>query len=110
MQLPFIMHNNRGDRTPSPIILHGSQRIHKFNARTVDDVDVLAALFRVHSGGKSADLVVSVNIPRSSDGSVEERRATITADFNSLVSSLCIIDYDLFADPSQTERSQIRHF
>ncbi|KAI9566489.1 hypothetical protein HD554DRAFT_2116315 [Boletus coccyginus] len=96
MQLPFVMHNDQGGQTPSPIILHGSQRIHKFNARTADDVDVLVALFRVHSEGKSADLVVSVNIPRSSDGSVEERHATITSDFNSLVSSLRIIDYNLF--------------
>jgi len=96
MQHPFVMHNDRGDQTPSPIILHGSQCIHKFNASTADDVDVLVALFRVRSGGKSADLVVSANIPRSSDSSVEEHHATITSDFNSLVSSLRIIDYNLF--------------
>lgn len=99
MQLPFVMHNDRGDRTPSPIILHGSQRIRKFNAITADDVDILVALFRVHSEGKSADLVVSVNIPGSSEGGVGERLAadvTVASDFNKLVSSLRIKDYNLF--------------
>lgn len=97
MQTPFVMRNDRGDQTPSPIILHGSQRIRKFNAIAVDDVDILIALFRVNSRGKSADLVVSANIPRSSEGSVgEERAVTITSEFNSLISSLRIIDHNLF--------------
>lgn len=92
------MHNNdRGDQTPSPIILHGSQRIRKFNAMAADNVDILIALFRVQSRGKSADLVVSASIPRSSEGCVgEERAAAIASEFNSLVSSLRIIDYGLF--------------
>ncbi|KAF8559514.1 Mog1p/PsbP-like protein [Imleria badia] len=97
MQIPFVMRNDPGDQTPSPIILHGSQRIHKFNAIAADDVDIVIALFRVNSGGKSADLVVSANIPRSSDGSVgKERAAAIASEFNSLISSLRIINYDLF--------------
>lgn len=97
MQLPFVTHNDRGDQTPSPIILHGSQRIRKFNANAADHVDILIALFRVHTGGKSADLVVSASIPRSSEGGVgEERAAAIASEFNSFVSSLRIIDYGLF--------------
>ncbi|KAF8136294.1 hypothetical protein EV363DRAFT_1158236 [Boletus edulis] len=94
MQIPFVVHNDRGDRTPSPIILHGSQRISKFNAVIPDDVDIQIALFRVDSGGKTADIVVSANIPRSSEG--EEKAAPIASEFNTLVSSLRIIDYDLF--------------
>lgn len=93
MQPPTVMHNERGDQ-PTPIILRGSQRIRKFNASAADDVDVLIALFRVHSRGKSADLVVSESIPRGSkcdDG--EEHAAT---EFSSLVSSLRIIDDGLF--------------
>lgn len=97
MQLPPVVHNNRGDQTPSPIILRGSQRIRKFNAITAGNVDISIALFRVHSRGKSADLVVSASIPRSSEGGVDEKRAAaIASEFNSLVSSLRIIDYDLF--------------
>lgn len=97
MQLPFVIHNDRGDQTPSPIILHGSQRIRKFNAITADDVDILVALFRVHSGAKNVDLVVSTNIPRNSEGGVgKELAADIASDFNSLVSSLRIIEYNLF--------------
>jgi hypothetical protein len=97
MQLPFVMHNDRGDQTPSPIILHGTQRICKFNAITADDVDILVALFRVHSKGESADLVVSANIPRSSEGGVGQRLAAdVASDFNKLVSSLRIVDYNLF--------------
>lgn len=91
MQLPVVLHNDRGDQ-PSPIILCGSQRVRKFNSSTADDVDILLALFRVHCGGKSADLVVSESIPRGSKGG----GGHAAADFNALVSSLSIIDYDLF--------------
>ncbi|KAG8217455.1 hypothetical protein J3R82DRAFT_5600, partial [Butyriboletus roseoflavus] len=94
---PFVMHSDRGDQTPSPIILRGSQRVRKFNAIAADNVDISIALFRVHSGGKSADLVVSASIPRSSEGCVGEKHAAaIASEFNSLVSSLRIKDYGLF--------------
>ncbi|KAH0830511.1 hypothetical protein J3R83DRAFT_1962 [Lanmaoa asiatica] len=97
MQTPFVMCNDRGDQTPPPIILHGSQRIRKFNAIAADDVDISIALFRVHSGGKSADLVVSVSIPRNSEGGVgEEHAVAIASEFNTLVTSLRIVNYNLF--------------
>ncbi|KAF9246585.1 hypothetical protein BU15DRAFT_39831 [Melanogaster broomeanus] len=104
MQDPTVIPNRRGDQTPSPVVLRGTQSISKFNRSTVDQVEILMALFRVQvqSGKKqrSADVVVSANIPRSSGGQVmvgEEKAAAIASDFNSLVESLCISDYDLFA-------------
>lgn len=96
MKDPFVMRNDRGDLTPSPILLHGSQRIRKFNAITHDDVDIIIALFRVHTGGKSADLVVSANIPRTAEGGAGGGYATAASEFYALVSSLRIINYDLF--------------
>lgn len=82
---------NHGGLTPAPIMLRGSQRICKFNTTIPDDVDISIALFRVNSGGKSADVVVSANVPKSGVG--EER---ITSEFNELISSLRIINFDLF--------------
>ncbi|KAN0077346.1 hypothetical protein V8E55_011201 [Tylopilus felleus] len=94
-----VVYNGRGDRTPSPIMLRGSQSVPKFNAIAPDYVDIFMALFRVHSEQKSADLVVTANIPRMSEGSAGEERANaIASQFSTLVSSLRIIDYDLFVD------------
>ncbi|KAF8841198.1 Mog1p/PsbP-like protein [Paxillus ammoniavirescens] len=100
MQDPLVIPNDRGDRTPSPIVLHGTQKICKFNQTAVDQVEVLLALFRVQTQQKSADVVVSANIPKSSGGQVivaEEKAAAIALDFRLLVSSLCIVNYGLFA-------------
>ncbi|KAG9318419.1 hypothetical protein JVU11DRAFT_510 [Chiua virens] len=89
MQEPVVIPNDRGDQTPSPIIFRGSQQIRKFNTIIPDDVEILMALFRVNSGGKSADLVVTASIPRGSEGGVgAEHAAAIVSDFNTLISSL----------------------
>ncbi|KIK93505.1 hypothetical protein PAXRUDRAFT_828898 [Paxillus rubicundulus Ve08.2h10] len=98
MQDPIVIPNDRGDETPSPIVLRGTQNIRKFSQTAVDQVEVLMALFRVQS--KHADVVVSANILKSSGGQVmvaEEKAAAIAFDFNLLVSSLSIVDYGLFA-------------
>ena len=92
MQDPILKHNNLADQ-PSPVTLRGLQRIRKFNQAVLDDVDILIALFRVHSGGKSADVVVSENIPRNEEDGVKEKAAAV---FDSLVSSFRIVDYGLF--------------
>ncbi|KAF9227996.1 Mog1p/PsbP-like protein [Gyrodon lividus] len=100
MQDPIVKPNERGSQTPSPIVLRGTQSIRKFNRTAVDQVEILMALFRVQSEKKSADVVVSTNIPKSSDGQVivgEEKAMAITSDFNLMVSSFCIVDYNLFA-------------
>ncbi|KAH7889764.1 hypothetical protein F5I97DRAFT_1802630 [Phlebopus sp. FC_14] len=92
--------NDREDSTPSLIVLRGVQSIRKFNQTAIDQVEVLMALFRVQKDHKSADIVVSANIPRKSGGQDmirEEKAAVITSDFDALVLSLRIVDYNLFA-------------
>lgn len=93
MQPPFVKHIDQSDQ-PSPIILQGSQRVRKFNASVPDDVGILIALFRVQSGGKGADLVVSESIPRGANGGLEDKPAAL--EFVTMVASLRIVDYGLF--------------
>ncbi|KIJ69478.1 hypothetical protein HYDPIDRAFT_80300 [Hydnomerulius pinastri MD-312] len=100
MQEPRVVTNDRGDNTPSPITLRGTQSIRKFNRTAVDQVEILMALFRVQVAQKSADIVVSASIPKSSGGQImvgDEKAAAIASDFNLLVLSLRIVDYGLFA-------------
>lgn len=97
---PRAILNDRRDNTPSPIVLRGTQSIHKFNRAAVDQVDILMALFRVQVDQKNADVVVSANIPKSSGSQTiigEEIVTAIALDFDSLVLSLRIVDYGLFA-------------
>ncbi|KAL1675089.1 hypothetical protein EV122DRAFT_268788 [Schizophyllum commune] len=94
-----IPNDRAGDQTPSAIILSGVQSVAKFNRSTLDEVRVLMALYRVES--KGIDLVVTFNIPTSTtddSGAVSpEKWSTIESDFNSLVTSLQIVDFGLFA-------------
>ena len=94
-----IPNDRAGDQTPSAIILSGVQSVAKFNRPTLDEVRVLMALYRVES--KGIDLVVTFNIPTSTtddSGAVSpEKWSTIESDFNSLVTSLQIVDFGLFA-------------
>ncbi|KAH7930855.1 Mog1p/PsbP-like protein [Leucogyrophana mollusca] len=93
-----VLVNDRGDDTPSPVILHGKQLMHKFNRQALDEVEILLGLFRVQT--KNVDLVVSANIPivANEGGAVEESQVPgIKSDFYSLVRSLHIVDYGLFA-------------
>ncbi|KAI0262921.1 Mog1p/PsbP-like protein [Gloeopeniophorella convolvens] len=90
--------NDRGDLTPSVVILYGRQGVQKFNRTHVDDVRVLLALYRVED--KSVDLVLTLNFPmnvgngvvRSEDQYHEAKRA-----FQAIATSLRIIDFSLFA-------------
>lgn len=93
-----IIPNDRGDDTPSPIALYGTQLVQKFNRASADDVRVLMALYRVET--KGVDLVLTMNVPitSSDDGAVgEEGFTTARADFDSAVRSLRIVDFGLFA-------------
>ncbi|EGN95995.1 hypothetical protein SERLA73DRAFT_185471 [Serpula lacrymans var. lacrymans S7.3] len=90
--------NDRGDDTPSPIVLQGTQQIRKYNRPVLDQVEIMLSLFRVKR--KDIDIVVTVNIPvLAADGGAisRERVAGIKTDFDKLVRSLQIIDYSLFA-------------
>lgn len=93
-----VIPNDRGDNTPSPVVVVGTQQIKKFNRPTPDDVRIFLALYRVES--KNVDLVLSMNIPlRTSDGqSVPESDQTAARQvFDTAVRSLRIIDFGLFA-------------
>lgn len=92
-----IIPNDRGDQTPSPVVLYGTQLVQKFNRADVDDVRILLALYRVEH--KGVDVVMTMNIPmRASDnGAVgEEGFTTAKADFDTAVRSLQIVDFGLF--------------
>jgi hypothetical protein len=89
--------NDRGDKTPSAIILTGQQDVKKFNKISVDDVRIFLAIYRVEE--KGVDLVLSFNYPmKAGDGVVrtEEQYITTKQAFHSIATSLCIVDFDLF--------------
>lgn len=72
--------------------------IPKFNKTEADRVSVLLALYRIED--KKIDLVVSANIPTVAEdgGAVDEAGyESVKADFDTLVRSLCIVDFGLFA-------------
>jgi hypothetical protein len=84
--------------TPSPIVLHGTQSVPKFNSTTPDEVHILIALYRIRS--KNVDLIMSMNIPTRTvdDGAVgEDDVLAAQRDFNAAATSLKIVDFGLFA-------------
>jgi hypothetical protein len=116
----YTIPNDRGDLTPAPIILHGTQHITKFNRRppspsstlsastiselalkaSKDQVDIFLGVFRVES--KGVDLVVTFNVPIKSEldtGTIksEEDMNKIRSDFETFVRTLTIQDFGLFA-------------
>lgn len=94
----LVIHNDRGDKTPSAIVVSGIQHVEKFNKNVPDEVKILMAIFRVQK--KKADLVVTFNIPISSNGiTVGQDLLEAQTQFDTLVRSLEIRDFDLFADP-----------
>jgi Ran-interacting Mog1 protein len=97
VQSVTVIPNDRRDATPSAIVLTGVQHVRKFNSATADKVRIILALYRVER--KKVDLVVTINIPMTSSdsGSVsEEGWKMAQADFQTFVTSLRIIDFDLF--------------
>lgn len=88
--------NNRGEGTPSPIFLRGKQLVPKFNSTVPDTVCVLLAVFRVEE--KSADLVLSMNIPLlTAEGKIDDSKYQgAQRDFEIAVESLRILDFGLF--------------
>lgn len=93
-----LIPNDRGDETPSPTVLTGTQRVKKFNSRTPDDIRIYLALYRVES--KNVDLVMSMNVPfRTLEGqAVSDKDLLDTKQvFDAAVRSLRIIDFGLFA-------------
>ena len=89
--------NNRGDGTPSAIVLKGNQLIRKFNSAVLEEVRILLAVFRVES--KNADLVLSMNIPlRTAEGESDNAEfQQAHCDFETAVKSLEVLDFGLFA-------------
>ena len=84
-------------QTPSPILLHGTQSVPKFNSTTADEVTIFLALYRVES--KKVDLVMTVNVPtKTSDGGAVNADGLAAAkhDFGVAAASLNIADFGLF--------------
>ena len=93
-----VIPNDRGDDTPSVIVLKGEQSVQKFNHSTPDRVQILMALFRIES--KAVDLVATCNIPLEAvDGGAvnNEELVKVQNDFDTMVRSLRIVDFGLFA-------------
>ncbi len=93
-----VIPNDKGDGTPSAVVLSGTQHVKKFNRARADEVRVLLGLFRVEH--KNIDLVVSCNVPvKSGDGGAvgEEGFNGAKSDFDNFVKSLRIVDFGLFA-------------
>lgn len=93
-----VIPNDRGDNTPSAIVLTGVQFVPKFNRTTPDKVQILMALFRVEQ--KHIDLVVTFNVPTISQDGGEvglDGLNTAQAHFEAFVNSLQIVDSGLFA-------------
>jgi hypothetical protein len=88
--------NDRGDKTPSPIVLKGTQLVRKSNSTVPDTIQILLAVFRVEN--KSVDLVLSMNIPlQTAEGNIDNiiyQRAQ--DDFMASAESLRIEDFSLF--------------
>ncbi|KAF9483808.1 Mog1p/PsbP-like protein [Pholiota conissans] len=93
-----VVPNDRGDETPSAIVLKGVQMVPKFNHTTPDKVEILMALFRVES--KGIDLVLTFNVPFESVDEGLTNDVTVVkanADFDTFVRSLRIVDFGVFA-------------
>jgi len=89
------MQHDGGDKTPTPVVLRGSQLVRKFNSTAPNKIHVLLAVFRVVS--KNVDLVLSMNIPRTAEGeAVDAEYQGAQSDFEVAVKSLRILDFDLF--------------
>lgn len=98
VQSVSVIPNDRGDETPSVTVLKGLQFIPKFNHTTPDKVEILMGLYRVES--KNIDLVVTFNVPLEAiDGGAVDNDGLqkAEADFDTLVRSLRIVDFGLFA-------------
>jgi len=92
-----IIMNDRGDDTPSPVILSGIQIVQKFNRSSADRIHIFMALYRVVS--KRVDLVLTMNVPvdaSQGDAVGEEGIPAAKDDFATAATSLRIVDYDLF--------------
>jgi Ran-interacting Mog1 protein len=93
-----VLPNDRGDRTPSAILLSGEQLVKKFNRSELDTVQVYMALYRVED--KAIDVVVTFNAPTQTEdgGSVGgEQLLAIERDFDTFIRSFQIKDFGLFA-------------
>jgi len=87
---------DKGDDTPSPIVLQGTQLVRKFNSAVLDTIHILLAVFRIES--KNVDLVLSMNIPLETvEGKVDDAKyQQARLDFDTAVKSLRILDFGLF--------------
>ncbi|KAK0210557.1 hypothetical protein DFS33DRAFT_301213 [Desarmillaria ectypa] len=93
-----VIPNDRGDGTPSAIVLSGYQAVRKFNQATPDQVLILMAVYRIEE--KGIDLVVTFNVPlqfNDGGGVREAGRDIARTQFDTFVRSLTIVDFGLFA-------------
>ncbi|KAI0315520.1 Mog1p/PsbP-like protein [Amylostereum chailletii] len=92
-----IILNDRGNNTPSPVVLQGRQQVRKFNRPTANNVRIFLALYRVEA--KGADLVLTMNVPATRvDADVQEEELRLAKEvFDTAVRSLVIVDLSLFA-------------
>ncbi|KAJ8078569.1 hypothetical protein AAF712_001430 [Marasmius tenuissimus] len=93
-----VIPNDRGDKTPSAIVLSGMQSVSKYNRTQVDEVRILMALYRVEE--KPIDLVVTFNVPlTSADGGAIDAQGlkAVEQQFDTFIRSLKIVDFGLFA-------------
>ncbi|ORY31653.1 hypothetical protein BCR39DRAFT_526129 [Naematelia encephala] len=97
--------------TPTPVILTGIQKIHKYShaasgaprpgheSDIPDDVWIGVALWRVWVGHKTADVVCSVNVNLSAtDGKGNEEKQSVEAWWVRAVEGFRIVDFGLFGD------------
>jgi hypothetical protein len=97
-QMMLIPNDRPDDSTPSPIIIHGTQDVRKYTNAVADHVHISIGLFRV--AVKGIDLVVTLNAPLQSvdNGAVDAAGLSrAREDFDTLVRSLRILDFGLFA-------------
>ncbi|KAG6813607.1 hypothetical protein H0H92_009224 [Tricholoma furcatifolium] len=98
VQTVSVIPNDRGDSTPSAIVLSGTQQVPKFNRQDPDELHVFMALYRV--ADKDIDLVVTFNVPTKTGdgGAVSPQDLTVAQEhFNTFATNLQIVDYGLFA-------------
>lgn len=98
VQSTSIIPNDRGDPTPSAVLLTGEQYVTKFNRTTLDKVQIYMALYRVED--KGTDVVVTFNVPtQSEDGGAvgADQLQGIQRDYETFVKSFKIKDFGLFA-------------
>ena len=88
------------NKTPSPVFLHGLQRVSKFNKTEMDVVTIFMAIYRLPE--QNVDLVFTANVPTiTSSGTIDDLTVLgVKEAFRTCAKSLQIVDWGLFGDNS----------